>query len=331
MRDIVKSDVMSACLADNRLYLIVLPTEACNLRCVYCYERFEMGRMTDPVLRGLKNLLTRRADDLIDLKISWFGGEPLLVRDIMEDVHQHVDTLLDGKPGVRFQGAMTTNAYMLSENVFRELLDMNIREYQITLDGPPEWHDRRRRLPNGRGTFDRIWRNLTALRKIPGQFKILIRIHVDEDNFETIPAFLERCREVFSGDARFQIFIRPLSRFGGPNDRKLCTLKDGMEDARITSLRKLVTSKGLAQYSECDMDVPCYAAWANSFIIRADGRINKCSIVMEHPGNQVGRLKEDGTVELDKPRMLAWMRGLRSQEQDILKCPMTGFQDPRAN
>ena len=69
---------IQTCLDNRELHLILLPTEACNFRCVYCYESFRLKRMEPWVVEGIKRLLSRRAPDLRALSISWFGGEPPL-------------------------------------------------------------------------------------------------------------------------------------------------------------------------------------------------------------------------------------------------------------
>jgi uncharacterized protein len=71
----------------------------------------------------------------------------------------------------------------------------------------------------------------------------------------------------------------------------------------------------------------CYASRANSFLVRADGTLAKCTVALSHPQNRVGRLLEDGTVELDAEKMQGWMRGLWSEDGDELRCPMVGFAD----
>src|SRR5262245_26459110 len=85
---------------DTELHLILLPTEACNFRCVYCYESFAYGRMEPWVVQGVKNLLSNRVANLDQLKISWFGGEPLLALDIIESIHEHTRSLLAAHPRV---------------------------------------------------------------------------------------------------------------------------------------------------------------------------------------------------------------------------------------
>jgi sulfatase maturation enzyme AslB (radical SAM superfamily) len=39
------------------------------------------------------------------------------------------------------------------------------RFYQISFDGPREWHDRKRVLANGERTYDRIWSHLCQMKE----------------------------------------------------------------------------------------------------------------------------------------------------------------------
>ena len=74
----IRQEEFDRCVANNALRLILMPTEACNFRCTYCYEDFRYKRMDDSVVTGVKRFLDLRASHLSQLEISWFGGEPLL-------------------------------------------------------------------------------------------------------------------------------------------------------------------------------------------------------------------------------------------------------------
>src|SRR5580693_1893213 len=110
---------IAACLSSQLQHLIILPTEKCNFRCVYCYEDFKVGRMSEGVQRGIELLLINRAPTLNLLNLSWFGGEPLLARDIVLRLSRHAFSL-SKKYGFRLTGGLTTNGYLLNKELAAE-------------------------------------------------------------------------------------------------------------------------------------------------------------------------------------------------------------------
>jgi uncharacterized protein len=326
--DSIDPQLLLRCLSNESLHLVLLPTEACNFRCVYCYEDFRLGGMQPEVVHGVKALLSRRAPGLADLTISWFGGEPLLARRVIEDVMTHVRALAEANPRLRVTSDATTNGYLLTRDLAERLLDLGVSQYQVSFDGTRGRHDLKRVRAGGGATFDRIWGNLLDLRGLERDFKISIRVHVDRENVEDIRQFIDQCAEAFARDPRYEMFIRGLSRLGGPNDPNLVVL-DRAEGERIyEELKARARSRGLRTLEIRPYDSVCYAARGNSYVVRADGRLNKCTVALEHPSNQVGRIRENGTVEVDAEKMLSWMRGLQSGDTVELKCPMKGYAVP---
>lgn len=313
-------------LSSTSLHLVVLPTEACNFRCFYCYEDFKLARMREDVVRGLERLLEARAPSLEHLSISWFGGEPLLAKDLILRLLEHVAALRARYPRIAFESDATTNAWHLDRPLFERLLALGVTTWQISFDGPEEVHDRRRMQADGGATFARIWSHVLALREVPGDFEIRIRVHVDRENRDSIPRFLEKCEHAFAGDRRFRMFLRPLSRLGGPNDDRLAVLQEE-SDSAIECARAQARERGLATL-EPNLEVEiCHAAFANSFVVRADGRISKCTVALAHAANDIGRLHEDGRLEIDAPKARPWLRGLASGNSLELLCPMIGLAE----
>lgn len=310
-------------ISDELLHLVLMPTEACNFRCVYCYEDFEHGRMPNEVIEGVKSLLSSRIAKLHLLSIQWFGGEPLLAVPVIEEVMHHVrDTAQRLNPKLMVRSGMTTNGYLLDRKTLARLIELEVVSYQISLDGTAESHDARRIRADGEGTFGRILANLRSARDTDLDFSIRLRIHVDKENLPDMHKLLHCLGEELGHDARFEANIRPIGRFGGKNDAKLPVLEE-KELGVIDELKMYASQCGLRMSVESNE--PCYAATANSFVIRATGEIGKCTVSLRHPNNRLGILNSDGTASVDHEKFAGWVRGLFSGKKDELQCPMKGF------
>ena len=67
----------------------MLPTEQCNFRCTYCYEKFIGKFFSKENINSIKMLISKRASELKQLRIGWFGGEPLLAKKIVYEISEH--------------------------------------------------------------------------------------------------------------------------------------------------------------------------------------------------------------------------------------------------
>jgi uncharacterized protein len=317
--DAFEEELLSS-LATDSLHLILLPTEQCNFRCTYCYEDFTIGQMSPATVQGVKRLIDRRLGDLRSLGISWFGGEPLLARAIIEDISAHIILAAASKPELHYSADMTTNGYLLDTRTIERLAELGIRLHQISLDGPEEIHDRTRVRADGRGSFSRIWRNLLAIRDGMAPVQVLLRVHLHPGNLAHMPEFLTRIRETFLQDSRFSVLLKPVERLGGPNDATMDIIGEKERPRIIGELESLILEGGDARRL---FDAPqvCYAARPNSLMIRANGAIGKCTVALTDPANIIGKLQPDGSLQIDNARLRPWFRGWSSRDWQALGCP----------
>ncbi|MFI1737026.1 radical SAM protein [Streptomyces sioyaensis] len=313
-----------AALTDRTLHLIILATEQCNFRCAYCYEDFSVGRMGPETVQGIKRLLDRRLDGLRQLNVSWFGGEPLLARPIVEDISSHVVESLGRLPELPYLGDMTTNGYLLDVTTAERLAGLGVGSYQISLDGPQAVHDTTRVRADGGKSFQRIWENLLALRDSALPLRILLRIHLTPANLPSMAGFLTEVRDTFLDDPRFSVGLKPVERLGGPNDESLEILSDAARTESQDALAALLHGTSPAFPAAPGMEA-CYAARANSLVIRADGRVGKCTVALTDPANTIGRLRPDGTLRIDNGRLSPWLRGWTSRDRSAVSCPYAGM------
>ena len=176
------NELFYECAMDNKVRLVIIPTEQCNFRCKYCYETYQKEKMTEDDQISLLKFIQRKINCTKKLQISWFGGEPLEAVDVIRRV-MTVTNNMTIRNNVQLMSDMTTNAYNLDAKTFDELYNLNVRIYQITLDGLEAQHNNQRVLKNGEGTFRRIVNNLLYIRDNYTKYKltsISIRVNIEK-------------------------------------------------------------------------------------------------------------------------------------------------------
>ncbi|WP_223265590.1 radical SAM protein [Pseudomonas chlororaphis] len=312
-------------LDPRNLELTLMPTEQCNFRCSYCYEDFSIGKMSPRVQAALKRLIVNRIEGLNHLSFQWFGGEPLAAKSLVYELSAFAQKLCMDH-GVGFGGALTTNGYLLDMPTIRKLFELGQRAYQISLDGLGEAHDRTRKLASGAGTFERIWANLKMLRNSNLAVSVLLRVHLTPENSQSVIALSGALREEFLHDSRFSVLLKPIENLGGPNSANIASLsKAGRTELLGKINRVLYRGSPPASLTKTAFKEVCYASRPNSFVIRADGRVQKCSVALSDAHNTVGNLADDGSIQLDRSLMGKWMRGYETGEPRDLSCPAQYF------
>jgi uncharacterized protein len=119
-------------------------TNGCNLKCVYCFEHDKDGRKMSVenaiaiVDKCYQNYLKNRSEDDNNFMVSFFGGEPFLNFEVMEEVMKY-----SREKGYSIDFGVTTNLTILTDH----MIDI-IEEYElgilVSIDGIKEIHDRNR-------------------------------------------------------------------------------------------------------------------------------------------------------------------------------------------
>lgn len=312
--------------SNDILHLIIFPTESCNFRCIYCYEHFKFGRMPSNVIKGIKNFLSNRIEELKYLSVSWFGGEPLLALDILEDIAGYILTIINNyNSNIVFNSQITTNGYLLTAPAFKKLIALKINHFQITFDGPQKIHDERRFLIGGKGTFDKIWDNLLNIKQIDEKYTIIVRLHLDEYNLSYLKDFTGDYQKHFTNDERFILFLRPVKGLCGNMGSNIRVFTDCEGRKVIDEIGHFLKNNGVKYLTPDDMDSICYASKFNSYSIRANGNINKCTVHLEDEKNNIGLINANGSLNINKEKYLRWCRGYSSGNQNELFCPAKGL------
>ena len=138
---------------------------ACNLRCSYCYGGTKLSRpMPTAVMRRAVDLALAQSPPTVT--ISFFGGEPLLHVDLVEETMAYVEDRMTQSrlPRVPLGYVMNTNGTIVDERVLSLLAPPRRMGVFVSLDGPADLHDRNRVGCTGRGSHAQVVANLARLR-----------------------------------------------------------------------------------------------------------------------------------------------------------------------
>ena len=150
-------------LKDSKtLSSIIQPTSNCQLGCGYCGQVHSKNTMSHSVTdKTIERIINKIQDKKYEsLKITWYGGEPLLGYSSILKISNTLQEFTKSK-GIYYSGVMITNGLSLKPNIFKELyLKHNVYRFQITLDTTKEFHNKRRITKEGVETFDLIINNI---------------------------------------------------------------------------------------------------------------------------------------------------------------------------
>lgn len=297
---------------DGNLHITILPTEQCNFRCKYCYESFSDGIMSDEVQNRLILYVQKSISKYNSMSVSWFGGEPLLAFSVIKNLS---NAFLDicRKHRKSYTASITTNGYMLTYDMLRELKKVHITQYQITIDGLSKTHDVQKPLANGKGTFDTIIKNLEEIRdkeKSP-LLSFTIRTNISKDVLIDINEYIKYFSEKFGNDKRFSYFMRPVMDLGGERVNEF--RKNMLENDALENIYQILVNHPHTKFPFVyhrflnPSDGVCYASRLNSYVINPKGNILKCTCHLEHPANQIGQIDENGYLDINESMFSAWL------------------------
>ena len=173
------------------LRFVFCPSYQCNLRCVYCFEtdlpsnpnKF-MSEMTLYDSINAAEEISKEKSGKVD-SVELFGGEPLLLKN-----KPLIKRILNFARDKDAPITIVTNGVMAKD--FIDLLlpvKEKIEMLQITIDGLPEIHDRRRKYPSGKESFNEISKSIDLLLK--NNINTNIRVNIDNTNIDHIPDLYE--------------------------------------------------------------------------------------------------------------------------------------------
>lgn len=132
---------------------------ACNMKCRYCFASqgdfgMEAGIMSLETGQRALDYLVEQSGPIHNLEVDFFGGEPLLAQDTLQQLVAY-GRQLESLWNKHINFTLTTNALLITDELIDFVRAENLSVI-LSLDGRPETNDRHRILNNGAGTYDLI-------------------------------------------------------------------------------------------------------------------------------------------------------------------------------
>jgi len=289
--------------------LTIAPTLDCNFRCKYCFETHPKGKMSSETQAALVNFVESHLSRAKNFSVTWYGGEPLLAKEIIWSLSEKFLTLCKNF-SVDYNAFIITNASLLEDSDVELFKQYKINGAQITIDGVKEVHDSRRRSVTGESTFDKLIDRVNFL--LNENLSVIVRINIDKENIDRVDELLDVLSERITHREELKIDFGQVSPFTDicKSIESDCYNNAQFADIMLPLYEKVLahgfTVNKMAAYPAPRVNF-CCADYVNSFVVDNHGELYRC---WNHVGNlkySSGNVNDGDNLTLVK-NYLSWIQ-----------------------
>ena len=290
-----------------KLSLVILTTLDCNCRCKYCYESRKKGKLSAQNQNLILDFIKEHKPST-GLKITWFGGEPLLDKATIYNLSSRLVKFC-AENGIEYKSSMITNLTLFDESDIEKFKQYNISQVQVTLDGPEKIHNLRRPELNCKNSYSKIIRNINLL--LSNGIEVDIRINIDRENEGYIDDLLDELEAKLPKTKLLCIYPAPV-----------CSSTEACKDVESSCIRdedwsnfeSLFYKKAIQKNLSINVKkyvlpyvraVSCGAEINNYFVIDPQGNMYKCLMYVGDENRRFGTL--DSNLNSISKHNLPWL------------------------
>ncbi len=291
----LKVEYLKSKFDSQLLSLVIVPTYQCNLNCAEClgklsYSVVDNTIMSESVQDRIYHWISRNLYGIEKMEICWHGGEPLLALNVVRRLGGMLKKLAEDR-NIEFVSMMSTNGYLFTESVARELKQLGVTRYKMSMDGYKEKHDSKKPHKDGSATYETIIENIE--KGVDYVDEIDLRINVDKENLKDafdIAKTLEEKR------IRGKVIPRlgTPQKFAEQKNEVHFTKEEFFCEAIYYSLRQ-----GIGPRDFLKKDCFCQINQLNGIIVDGHGTLFKC-VSDTGDGQSCGKLNKDGSITFHK-------------------------------
>lgn len=278
----------------------ILTTTKCNARCFYCYERkIQKHNMTNETAKDVAEYIVKKYKETHpeiekkencscgdnknscksnkngnnDLSLSWFGGEPLYNKQVIDIIVNRVK-----EEGIPYASSMISNGYLFDEETVKQAVELwHLKNVQITLDGTNEnYRKAKNYIYDDKDPLETVMQNIERLSD--HGIRVSIRVNVGYYNCEDIENLVDIAAERFHDKKNVSMYVHALFDNGAITD-----ITDEERDAKVygemvkieDKIRKTGIGKG-RRVTNYIQSSHCMADNGRHAVIQCDGGISLC-------------------------------------------------------
>jgi len=298
--------------------LCIVLTMLCNFDCFYCFEKHRNEQLSAEETVKVLSMFRQICRSAKKVDVDWFGGEPLLAFEMLRDLNDQFMHIAKAS-GVTFGHSITTNGFGLTDAIIEYLSHTPLTVITITLDGPSDTHDLSRPLRSGGPTFRRILDNVK--RAVARGLKVSIRINMTKENTHRI-LDLFHLLEQEGLKNRVEMNIQAVVSSSShpceavclpPKEFAFCAMEIYLQAAREGWIVLPPTERMRALGF-------CVGEYPSRLITDLKGYLYRCGQMFE--GDNVGYIRDDGSIELDPRKNDRWINKDPLQWGECRSCPL---------
>jgi uncharacterized protein len=290
----------------SRFALTIVTSLGCNFDCPYCFEAKHPSIVSPEVEAAVLEVLDDQLPRIDGFHVTWFGGEPLVGKRPLLSLSDAFIERCD-RAGVHYSADIVTNGYLLDEPTCAQLRDRRVSSVQVSLDGPPEVHNRMRPLAGGGESF---WRIVQNLHHAVDFFDISIRMNVDAESFPHAEDLLRiLAAEGFAGKLGVYpgqivgVGENPLAPSASYGARCFTNPEFARAEREFVAL---AMRYGFARPSlPRPTGAPCTAVRANELVVGSKGELYKCWDSVGSQREVIGDIRDYQNLN---GRLAKWMK-----------------------
>ena len=301
----------------NLTLALILGME-CNFGCSYCFEGKQKGKkvMDDETADQLISFIKERfKPGKKKLILQIYGGEPLLYTKRIIYLAKRLKPFIEER-GAEFVFDLISNGSLLTEQVVDELNTWGLDGVKVTIDGPPENHNRFRPFKSGAESFDVIAGNL---KKVCGKTNIRLGGNYTSATYRNFATVLDLLsQEGITPDkierVSFNIVMQVQDKITSNEFVGGCATinEPWLRDAAL-HVRKEVLQRGYP-IGELGPE-PCAVEMDDAFTIHYDGSLYKCVCWVGHEQYKIGDIWQGVTENFQESHHLFhWQREEKCQK-----------------